>query len=238
MLETLIGYDTDVFLWINSIHIPFWDVFMKMATGKLIWTGLYLSILFALWRSYGWKTLIIVFLMSCLSITISDQLTASVLRPVFERLRPSHPENPISDLVHIVDNYRGGRYGFPSSHAANTFAAATLLSLVFKRSRFTVAIFIWAIINCYSRLYLGVHYPGDILFGIILGVLSGLICYLMARFILLKWVGKRAMGKTDHILEVNFQGKRFKFRSVDIVIIIEIMTISAILFCSYALLRT
>lgn len=228
MIEYVINLDGDVFLWLNSFHNLFWDVFMKIATGRIIWGFFYLAIIIALFRAYGWKTALLMILFSCVAVACADQITASLLRPYFERLRPAHIENPISEFVHIVDGYRGGRFGFPSSHAANTFAAAVFLSLVFKRWRFTVAIFIWAILNCYSRIYLGVHYPGDLLAGIIIGSILGLICFFIANFINNGFRGFHKIGQSDPLLKAYIGGVKFCYRAPDIAILVEFLTILGI----------
>lgn len=202
---------------------------MMMATGKIVWGGLYIAILFALWRAYGWKTMLIVFLMTCIAVACADQMTAKLMRPYFERLRPANIENPISELVHVVNDYRSGRYGFPSSHAANTFATATLLSLVFKRIRFTIGIFLWALINCYSRVYLGVHYPGDLLVGCIVGIMIGIIMFIITNGINAAWRGCHNIGKSDPLFKGYLGGFKFTYRAVDIILAVEIITIIAIL---------
>jgi undecaprenyl-diphosphatase len=100
-----------------------------------------------------------------------------------ERLRPSH-DPVIGNQIHIVNNYRGGLYGFISSHAANTFAIAVFLALLFKRKVFTISIIIWASIVSFSRIYLGVHYPGDVLCGAILGTGLGFLIIFVLNYTL------------------------------------------------------
>ena len=232
MGEYLINLDTEIFLWFNSRNNLFWDIAMKMATGKLIWIGLYLSLVYAMYKAYGWKTTLVMTVMSGLAVTAADQMTASVLRPIFERLRPANLNNPISHLVHIVDGYRSGGFSFPSCHAANTFALATLTSLLFRRWRFTVAIVFWAIVNCYSRIYLGVHYPGDLLAGTVIGCLCGGIFYVVGRLIISYWSGCTVPGAIDRKRVASFNGKKFYYRPVDVVIFIEAMTMIYILVCA------
>lgn len=99
------------------------------------------------------------------------------------RLRPSNPENPLSEMVHIVGGYRGGSYGFPSCHAANSFALASFLILLFANRKLSLFIFAWAVLNSYSRVYLGVHYPGDLLVGAIIGTAAGLAMAFAAGYV-------------------------------------------------------
>lgn len=184
MEDLIIGIDTDIFLWINSWHAPYWDRFMYLASGKVIWIPFYACILYAIYLSYGLRTAALMLFMTVLAVTAADQLCATLIRPYIERLRPTNLDNPISGFVHIVDGYRGGKYGFPSCHAANTFALGTLTSLLFRRWQFTLFIFLWALIVCYSRIYLGVHYPGDILAGLSIGIVCGALAYTCAGIVL------------------------------------------------------
>lgn len=233
MLENVIGIDTDLFLWLNSYHNSYWDIFMKMVSAKFTWVVMYVIIILALWKAYGWRSMLIVAIGTMIAVALADQATASLLRPFFERLRPAHIDNPISPFVHIVDGSRGGAYGFPSSHAANTFATATLLSLVFRRWQFTVAIFIWAILNCYSRIYLGMHYPGDLIAGILIGFLFGLILYFIVTIInnSLRWC--HHLGKRDPLLTGYIGGIRIRYRAYQLVIFFEFLTFIAILLYSF-----
>lgn len=96
---------------------------------------------------------------------------------------PSNPENPLSEMVHIVGGYRGGSYGFPSCHAANSFALASFLTLLFANRKLSLFIFAWAVLNSYSRVYLGVHYPGDLLVGAIIGTAVGLAMAFAAGYV-------------------------------------------------------
>ena len=111
-----------------------------------------------------------------LIVLCSDQLSSSVIKPLVCRERPTHNVD-IQDQIHTVNGYVGGLYGFVSSHAANSFAIAIFLSLVIKNWLFSFTIFLWAIINSYTRIYLGVHYFGDVLCGAVVGIIIALILY-------------------------------------------------------------
>lgn len=169
MLELLNDIDTGILLALNGLHAPFWDYFMYAFSGKWIWVPMYAAILYVLIRNYSWRQTVGIVVCIGLAILFADQVCATLIRPAVERLRPSNLMNPISADVHIVFGYRGGAYGFPSCHAANSFALAAFVAVLFGRKKLTAAIFAWAALNSYSRLYLGVHYPGDLLVGAAIG---------------------------------------------------------------------
>lgn len=176
-LQTLGDWDTSIFLAINGLHSPYWDNFMEMYSGRMIWLPLYLSILYVMFRNFSWRVNVVCLVVVALLITVDDQLSGSLLRASVGRLRPANLDNPISPLVHIVDGYRGGRYGFPSAHAANTWGLTFFMLYVFRRHILSFTLMVWAFVTCWSRMYLGVHYFGDILAGTVLGFISASIVY-------------------------------------------------------------
>ena len=178
IIQYLSEIDTNVFLYFNGIHSPFWDYFMTSFTGKIIWVPMYASILYILLRNFHWKAVLCYVAAIALIITFADQMCSSIIRPVVARLRPSNPESPIVDMVYIVNNYRGGSYGFPSCHAANSFGLAMYVVFMFRKRWLSIFIIAWALLNCYTRVYLGVHYPGDLLVG---GIIGGYIMYIVKR---------------------------------------------------------
>lgn len=181
MIEYLNNIDGQVFLFLNGLHLDAFDHAVKMFSGRFIWIPMYATILYILFRTCHLKQVMIYTAAIGLAILLTDQTCATFIRPFVERLRPANLDNPLSEFTHIVDGYRGGKYGFPSCHAANSFALAVFLSCLVARKRFVIFIFGWAILNSYSRIYLGVHYPGDLIVGATIGSFYGWLTYSMAK---------------------------------------------------------
>ena len=186
MIDSLHRLDTEIFLFFNGLNHDIVDPFMATVSGRWIWVPMYLAIAACVVWRYGWKRGVIVIAAACVAVGVADFVCASVIRPVIGRLRPANIENPISYMVHVVNDYRGGRFGFPSCHAANTFALAVFTALQFRVRRYSVFIFVWTALLCYSRIYLGVHYPGDILAGAVVGSAAATALYFSIR----RFVGK------------------------------------------------
>ena len=165
LLSMLKAMDTMVFLTVNSHHNAYFDSVMWLVSGKLIWVPMYVSLFFVLLKNYSYKVVFAILLAIGVVILFTDSFTAQVIRPWVCRLRPSNLDNPMSSMVHIVGGYRGGAYGFPSNHASNTWGLAFFITFLFRRYKLTFFFFLWALLVCYSRMYLGVHYFGDLLIG-------------------------------------------------------------------------
>lgn len=179
MIEQLIALDKYILLAINGWNHPLVDNFMYTYSERLVWIPLYLSIIYVLIVNYGKKSIWII-LGIILTVALADQIASGLIKNTVQRLRPSH--NPdFEGIVHLVDNYRSGRYGFVSSHAANSFGIALLSTLFLRNKLFSLVIFFWAILTSYSRMYLGVHYPLDIIGGMLVGFFSASLIYMILR---------------------------------------------------------
>jgi len=176
MLENILDRERDLFLFLNSLHSQFGDQFMWLISGKIAWAPAF--VLFVVIYSYQnrqqWKEVLLVFVSIAIVIALCDQFSSGFCKPFFARLRPTHHPDFMNEVKTVFD-YRGGLYGFISSHAANAFGFATVTSLIFKNRLYSGIIILWAIINSYSRIYLGVHFISDIVAGIVAGFLIGLI---------------------------------------------------------------
>jgi undecaprenyl-diphosphatase len=173
MFARLNALDTRLFRYLNGHHSPFWDPVMYWASDKLFWIPFYALILFLIIRHYRKASIWIILCIGML-ITLSDQLSSHLIKGLVRRLRPSH-EPALAGLVHLSKAGAGGMYGFVSGHAANSFALLVFLSLILAR-RFRWLKYVlacWALLVCYSRVYVGVHYPGDVVCGALLGALVG-----------------------------------------------------------------
>lgn len=178
MIEWLGQVDASLMVWLNGFHNDFFDGLMYLISEKWVWVPVYVAIFTAVVMKFGFtRRMIGVIALFAVTILLADTTCALGLRPIICRPRPCHPDSPIHELIHIVNGYHGGHYGMPSCHSANSFALAALIALVFRRRRLTVFVYIWAVIHTYSRIYLGVHYPGDIVVGGIIGTLCAVAAY-------------------------------------------------------------
>lgn len=178
-IGTLHSLDNGVLLFINGMHSSYTDQAMFCISGRFTWIPLYLVLMVFIIRKYKCDSWIMI-LFAVLAIVLSDQL-ANLVKSEVMRLRPSHTP-ALMDLLHYYkdsagESYMGGLYGFVSNHAANSAALTIYIALLLRNKYITAGMILWTCLLCYSRVYLGVHFPSDILGGMIVGAIAGFVCY-------------------------------------------------------------
>ena len=182
-MNSLIELDSRLFLFLNSLHVRWLDGVMVAITEMWAWAPLYVLLIYWTVRQFGrqcwWVFLAVGFVVLC-----SDQLSAHVCKPFFQRLRPCHNID-LQDFIYRPTGKAVGRFGFVSSHAANTFSVAAFLTGVLGKQRpwIWIVLYFWALLSSYSRIYMGFHYPADIFFGALLGIMVGLVLWRLFQIV-------------------------------------------------------
>ena len=175
--QTIIDLDKQLLLWFNGSQSLYVDTLVRTLTNALTWIPFYLSLFYVVIKNNeNVQKILLVLGSAALCVVIAGTIDDTIVKPTVARWRPTH-DPQIGLLVDIVDGYRGGKYGFFSAHAANTFSIAIFFWWLVRSRLLTTAMVIWSLTNCWTRLYLGVHYPGDIMVGLCWGACAGSAAY-------------------------------------------------------------
>jgi undecaprenyl-diphosphatase len=184
MIDQLLQYDTELFVYLNSLGTETWDPFWLAYTTKFNWIPFYALLLYLMFKEIGKKPMLVTVLVVALMILFTDQIT-NLFKSGFHRLRPCHLAE-ITEQMRLVRDGCGGKYGFFSGHASNSMAVAVFVGLMLhnKYKYLKYILLVWAVLMAYSRVYIGVHYPLDILMGMTFGALSGFAFYKLNRYLM------------------------------------------------------
>ena len=187
IVDTLIHYDQELLLVLNGLHAPWADTLMYWITFKFTWIPMYLALAIITIKAEGKKS-IGIFIAVIVAVTLADQITSGIMKPYFHRFRPCH-EPDLAGMVHEITGC-GGRFGFASSHASTSFAVAGVWFVLLRdKVSYMWLLLVWAALYSYSRVYAGVHYPGDILVGALIGILVAWVCIRLYFIFLAKYFG-------------------------------------------------
>ena len=219
MLERILEYERALFLKLNGAHSMFGDQFMWLFSGFSIWIPVVLCFFVILFYANRerWKETLLIVIAIAIIITLTDRFTSGLCKPFFARFRPTHHPDFMNDVL-TVFNYQGGRYGFISGHADNGFGFTTLTSLIFRNRYYTLTLMVWATVNAYSRIYLGVHFISDIIPGMIAGIFFG-----WAVFQLFVYVHKKIVTETN--ANTQLPESRYPNKGIPLFLIILIITV-------------
>ena len=222
--STLYAADKTLLMVFNGSHCPFVDRLAVTLTCGYMWIPLYIALLLLVINNHKTVAQIsLVIGMALLAIVLSDGMADLIVKPLVARLRPIH-DTLMQDSVQVVNNYRAEGYSFFSAHASNTMAVAVFFSLLVKDRLFACTLITWALVNCWTRLYLGVHYPSDIIVGVVWGSVSGLFAYTIYN----KVKDTRRLSVSDNAATTDMAYRRSDINTV--ICVMALLVIFAIIF--------
>lgn len=218
-MEDLIAFDKQLLLWINGSDSLFLDGLVKTLTTATTWIPLYLSLFYIVLKNNdNVRKVLLIIACAGLCVFIAGSLNDMIVKPSIARWRPSR-DSEIAMLVDVVNGYRGGRFGFFSSHAANTFSIAIFFAMVVRSRLLTTALVFWSLLNCWTRLYLGVHFPGDILCGLVWGGVTGSsVWYLYYRI-------RQKIDQREYYISTQYTSTGYQRSDSNVVVTIMVLTI-------------
>lgn len=223
-IQTFLANDRLVLSWFNGSNSVFLDGWMSALTSGFTWLALYASLLYLVVKNnetMGQIMLVVGCALACVG--LADIMADVIVKPLVERWRPSN--DPIFKYdVSVVDGYRGTSYGFFSAHAANTFSLALFFCMLVRSRVLSVALVLWSFVNCYTRMYLGLHYPSDI----VCGLLWGSVCAIGVYYFYLR-VSRRMFGE-DNYVSTQYTSTGYRLCDVDIVVFVLVSTVLITLF--------
>jgi undecaprenyl-diphosphatase len=225
MLERLIDFDRWLLLAVNGSDSLYFDGVVRTLTTAATWIPLYIALFYLVMKNNN-SVRKIVFIVACAGLfyLLAGAVDDGIVKPLVARWRPTH-DPVIGWQVDVVDGYRGGRYGFFSAHASNTFSLAVFFSLLVRSRVMTAALVLWSLTNCWTRLYLGVHFPGDILVGVAWGAVVGTVVYLFYLRV------ERRLSTGMKFISSQYTSAGYQYSDVDVVASVLVFTLI------YALLR-
>ena len=225
MLDTLIEFDRWLLLTVNGSASLYLDGVVRTLTTAATWIPLYLALFYLVMKNNE-TVRSIALIVACAGICylLAGAVDDGIIKPLVARWRPTH-DPVIGWQVDVVNGYRGGKYGFFSAHASNTFSIAIFFSLLVRSRLLTTALVVWSLVNCWTRLYLGVHFPGDILCGLLWGSIVGTMVYLLYRRVERRYSGRRSY------VSVQYTASGYMYSDVDVVLTVLVLTLI------YALMR-
>lgn len=216
--ETLIQLDRQLLLAINGSESLYLDTLVRTLTAAVTWIPLYVSLFFLVLKNNdSFMKILLLVGSAALCVVLAGTIDDAIVKPLVARWRPTH-DPQIGAVVDVVDGYRGGRYGFFSAHACNTFSIAVFFCLLVRSRLLSFSLVMWSFVNCWTRLYLGVHFPGDILVGLLWGGIVGTCVYLLFRHF------SRRLSTTVNYISTKYTSTGYQTDDINIVLVVLMFT--------------